>query len=88
MTTTQQLINWKRFVDHSNDMDTAIFVREFSGRITARRWKIISSFCRKHCWRVRCGHEYDCCGCLFAQDVNFTYKQNQVVITITQHFNY
>lgn len=65
-------------------------VRRFTGRMTKGRWKAIRRWCRTHSWRREghCHHDYDCCGCLFATHVWFTYKHNQVSVFITQHRNY
>lgn len=73
----------------SSEYDYKIYERHFSGRITKGRYKKIDSFCRKNSFRSRhCGHEYDCCGCLCSQRLEFSYQKNQITITLTQSFNY
>lgn len=83
-------INWKRFKPVPNlDYDTAECTRSFSGRMTKARWKRLDRICRANrLSRMNCGHDWDCCGCLCGQYMSFTYKHNQVVITIYQSFNY
>lgn len=81
--------NLKRFiVSDASDMDTAIHTREFSGRMTKARWKLIDRYCRTMTWITRCHHDWDCCGCNFAQSVGFTYEFNLVRITVYNEFNY
>jgi hypothetical protein len=62
--------------------------RRFSGRLTKARYKAVSRFCRMNTWRRHCSHEWDCCGCLFAQRMSFTYRHNQISIFIHQSRNY
>jgi hypothetical protein len=71
-----------------SDYDRAIATRSFSGRLTKGRYKAIASYCRKNSFRSRCSHEYDCCGCMYAQNLSFEYKHNQVTVTLIQHHNY
>lgn len=80
----------KRFIiDHDrSDMDRRIYIREFSGRMTPERLQRLIDFCEEHTWVRTCGHEHDCCGCKFEQRMNVSYKQNQVIITLTEYFNY
>lgn len=72
------------------DIDREVFTREFSGRLTRARYKLIDRFCRaaSRRFKYRCGHDYDCCGCVFAVSMSFQYKQNLVVIHLTYHRNY
>lgn len=80
----------KNFKLEGNDGDTLTYIRTFSGRITKYRYKLIHRWIREHTLGhiPHCGHEYDCCGCLCRQYVNFTYKYNLVTITMIQGFNY
>ena len=72
-----------------SDYDRKVAERVFSGRMTKMRYKIIDGFCRRHSKQIpNCGHEWDCCGCLCGQYMEFEYKQNQVTITLVQNFNY
>lgn len=79
-----------RMIDELSDFDRTVYVREFSGRMTKERYKKLSHICRYYSQppKYRCGHDYDCCGCLCGQYMTFTYKYNQVVITLVQDFNY
>lgn len=72
------------------DIDREVFTREFSGRLTRERYKRIDRFCRaaSRPLKYRCGHDYDCCGCVFAMSMSFTYKQNLVVIRVIYYRNY
>lgn len=38
--------------------------------------------------RRGCGHDWDCCGCVFMVDVDTTFTSKGVVIVITEHLNY
>lgn len=80
-----------RFEHHNDsDMDREHYTRSFSGKMTKERYKKLSSFCRFHSrpFRYRCGHEWDCCGCIFAVDMYFTYKYNCVTVHLIHHRNY
>lgn len=77
-----------RFKQTDGDIEYRTYTREFSGRMTKGRWKILDRYCRKHSWSTHCGHEWDCCGCLCGQYASFAYSANQVTVSITQSFNY
>lgn len=72
----------------NSDYDHRIMERCFSGRMTKARYKALRRICRSHSFSTHCHHEWDCCGCFCGQQLSFTYKKNQVVITLTQSFNY
>lgn len=76
--------------DEDSDYDRNHYIRQFSGRMTKRRYKILSHFCRYYSrpFRYRCGHDWDCCGCVFAISMYFEYKQNQVTVHLVHHRNY
>lgn len=82
------VLDTHKFKPVERDMDEAIYERSFTGRMTKQRYKILDRLCRANSFRRYCGHEYDCCGCLCSQSMSFEYKRNQVVITLTQNFNY
>jgi hypothetical protein len=73
-----------------SEFDRAIYERTFSGRLTKKRYKAISRWCRIASMRpyYRCGHDYDCCGCMCGQYAEFDYNRNQVTVTLVQSFNY
>lgn len=85
----ERYVNDKKF-KHTNDSDYeyAIFTRSFTGRMTKLRYRIIAHFCRSRSFSSHCSHEYDCCGCMHSQRLDFTYKHNQVIVTLTMSFNY
>jgi len=71
------------------ELDYSIFERSFSGRMTERRKKIIENYCNLHSHNVEdCGCSHDCCGCFLGENMIFTYRQNQVVITHCMYYNY
>ena len=76
------------FILLDGDIDQDTLVRRFSGRLTKARYKAINRYCRRHTWRQNCSHEWDCCGCTFAEYLHFEYKQNQVSVFMTIHRNY
>lgn len=80
----------KKFVRSADsEMDYMIYQREFSGRLTPARYKQLDRYCRRNSFRPgRCGHQWDCCGCLVSQFMSFTYNHNQVVVTLVRIFNY
>lgn len=82
--------NMKNFQLVDGDFDYVVYQRCFSGKLTKERYKTLHSLCRIYSRRprYRCGHEWDCCGCLCGQNMSFTYKKNQVVISFSQSFNY
>jgi hypothetical protein len=72
------------------DFDRNHYIYEFSGRMTKERYKKLDSFCRLNSrpFRYRCGHDWDCCGCIFAVSMSFEYRHNQVTVHLTHHRNY
>lgn len=70
----------------ANDRQT--FVREFSGRMTGRRYEILSNMADRLTYDEHCGCEHDCCGCQCGQHATFTYAHNQVSFYLTKHYNY
>lgn len=77
-----------KFVSMGGDFDYQIFERHFSGRLTKSRYKALDSYCRRNTRHWRCHHEHDCCGCLCSQRISFSYKHNQVIISLSQGYNY
>lgn len=82
-------INYNRFNElPESQYDYKKFERCFSGRITKKRWQLINSFCRRQSYRIHICSDYDCTGKLCGQYMNFSYKHNQVVITLTMSYDY
>lgn len=73
-----------------SDFDYRKYERVFSGRMTKKRYKIIDRFCRTRSRRprYRCGHDFDCCGCMCGQHLSFSYQKNQVIIYLQHSYNY
>jgi len=72
-----------------SDIDYKIYEKSFSGKLTRSRYFIISKYCKKYTYTTgNCGHNWDCCGCLSSQSMEFTYKHNRVTIILTESFNY
>jgi hypothetical protein len=57
----------RNFKEIDGDMDYRLFEKTFVGRLTKCRYKSILKYCRVKTTRTHCGHEHDCCGCLFAE---------------------
>jgi hypothetical protein len=70
------------------DMDYRVYEHVIDGRMTKLRYKIINRYARKRNWRGHCGHEWDCCGCMYAQGMDLEYKDNKWVLYKTESFNY
>ncbi len=68
--------------------ETSVYERKFSGRLTRKRYKLLDSLTRKRSYRENCGHEWDCCGCVFAVCYSFVYRNNQVIVRMVQFRNY
>jgi hypothetical protein len=82
------MINFKRFTvtEHTGDRREA--ERVLSGRINKSRYKFLQRLCRVLSWRESCGHEHDCCGCLFMRELSLKVVNGQAVIVISDYFNY
>lgn len=79
----------KRFsVTESESEYYSTMVRAFSGRMTKKRYKALSRWCRLNSFRRNCGCEHDCCGHLIMQEFSFIYSRNQVVVTVNLFYNY
>jgi hypothetical protein len=102
-----KLKNFKPYYGEEGDYDyepsETTVVREFTGRITKKRYKIIMAYARKltdtapygyspNGYRYSCGHEYDCCGCLVSEHGHAQFakhwKGNKVKVFYTQYRNY
>lgn len=70
------------------DMDYSVYEHVIDGRMTKLRYKIISRYVRKNSWRGHCGHEWDCCGCMYAQSMDLEYKDNKWTLYKVNNYNY
>jgi len=70
------------------DMDYRTYEHTIDGRMTKLRYKIINRYARKNSWREHCGHEWDCCGCMFARNVELEYQNNKWTLRMSENFNY
>jgi len=77
-----------KFTLIDGDMDYSVYEHVISGRMTKLRYQIINRYARKKSWRESCGHEWDCCGCMYAQGMKLEYKDNKWVLYKSEHFNY
>jgi hypothetical protein len=81
--------NMRNFKVIEGDIDYRVSEKSFTGKLTKGRYLTIDKYCRVNTFRAgNCGHEWDCCGCLSRSKMEFTYKHNQVIITLTESFNY
>lgn len=82
-------INYSRFNTlPESEYDYKQFERVFSGRMTKKRWQVISSFCRRNSYRNHIASDYDCTGQLCGQYMEFRYSRNQVVIRLCMSYDY
>jgi hypothetical protein len=70
------------------DMDWRRYEHPIEGRMTKLRYKILSRYTRKKSWREGCGHEWDCCGCMFAERMGLDYVDGKWKLILGQSFNY
>lgn len=70
------------------DCDWRTYEHIIDGRMTKLRYKILSRYVRKNSWREHCGHEWDCCGCMFAERLSLDYIGGIWKIIRGQSFNY
>jgi hypothetical protein len=77
-----------KFTLIDGDMDYSVYEHVISGRMTKLRYQIINRYARKKRWHESCGHEWDCCGCMYAQGMKLEYKDNKWILYKSEHFNY
>jgi hypothetical protein len=77
-----------KFTLIDGDMDYRVYEHVIDGRMTKSRYKIINRYARKSSWREHCGHEWDCCGCMFARRMELKYKNNKWILGMVESFNY
>lgn len=78
----------RNFKKINGDYDFSVYQRTFSGRITKDRYKKLQRFARKNTFSNNCGCEYDCCGHLCSKGMSINYSKNQVIITLSESYNY
>ena len=71
-----------------SDFDFRSYLREISGRITYKRYKILQRYARKKSWRNSCGCEHDCCGCVFSEAMAIEVTHTGFKIYFSQSLNY
>lgn len=79
------MIKW---INIDGDMDYRVYEHRIEGRMTKSRYKILSRYVRVKSWREGCGHEWDCCGCMFAENLKLNYVGGVWKLILTQSFNY
>jgi hypothetical protein len=55
-------------------------------RVIVNRW--IEQAAWSNAPYSHCGHDYDCCGCQYAQSAAWTYSYGKLTLTVTQYYNY
>lgn len=91
----------KNFVLTESDFDIAVETRTIIGRLTRARKKLILNYVLNfnelhsapygvspNGYPYRCGHDYDCCGCLSSDSMRVLFYKHRAVITHSQHYNY
>ena len=88
-------LNVDKFYPIYSDIDCQIYERNLMGRVTKGSYKKLSKLCRKKSYRIHCGCEPDCCGCLFAEEFQLSILTGLVTgrhigfkITWSKSFNY
>ena len=86
------MINFNKFTGTDpSDMDTRSaerVIKNVVGRLTKRRCQRIDEICKENTFFTPCGHEWDCCGCLCSQRMSWKFDKGNIIISVTQHFNY
>lgn len=75
-----------KFID--GDESSSLFEKTLIGRVTKKRYRMLSSYVRRKSYTTHCGHEWDCCGCLFAVSYVLKANNNQVTIQMIESRNY
>jgi len=70
------------------DIDSTTIVREINSSMNKKNYKHINRYCRKNNYRRKCGHDFDCCGCLNSVNTWFDYSNNKVSIFMKLNYNY
>lgn len=73
---------------NSTDMDIELAIRPIVGNVTKERFKTLYRIARKHTESLRCGHDWDCCGCVCRRYVDVVRHNGVLSIRVEQHRNY
>jgi len=80
--------NWTVIQD---EFDSQTQKREFKGKMTPMRWEAIKQyvkrFNRENKPDRRCGHDWDCCGCVTRNYMEISFEPQTVVIYWSVGFN-
>ncbi len=88
---TTTMRKFKLEENSEQEIDSQVFVREISGRMTKRRYQILARYVRVKPMKrddLRCHHEYDCCGCLCRQSMELQASNNGAKIFLFNSYNY
>jgi len=83
-----------KWISLEGDIDFNLSVRCINLPLNKKNYKLLDRYCRKNSYSSRCGHEWDCCGCVSSVNTWMTYcntnKYGAPQITIHQRvsFNY
>jgi len=83
-----------KWISMDGDIDFRLSVRCINLPLNKKNYKLLDRYCRKNSYSSRCGHEWDCCGCVSSVNTWMTYcntnKYGAPQITIHQRvsFNY
>jgi hypothetical protein len=84
-----------------DDIDSVVYTRFLSGRITKKRFEIIKRFVKTYNhamsapygvspngYAYRCGHDWDCCGCLTSTSITMSAAKNEILLVLQSNYNY
>jgi len=77
----------KNFKLIDGDISSSLYEKTLIGKVTKNRYKILSSYLRRKSYRQHCGHEWDCCGCVFAVSFSLQATNNQFTIQMVESRN-
>lgn len=95
--------NFKSIDEPDDDFAVQKSQRVIVGQLTKKRYLRIKRYAKAHTntapygrsesgHAYRCGHDYDCCGCLCSERMYVDYKPHwkghKVTLTFVQSFNY
>jgi len=84
-----------------DDLDSVVFTRFLSGRITKKRYEIIKSYCKRYNrinsapygvspngYAYCCGCEFDCCGCIISTSITMSAAKDEILLVLQSNYNY
>ena len=80
--------NSNGFVTISKDMDYITYQKTLEGNITKKRYKLLDRWVRSQNKNYRCGHDWDCCGCLSSVRADLVIAKNKAEISVSYSYNY